>query len=105
MKPTDYGVSFAWKDEVPPGTGVTAWSTFPGDTKYFGAEAKLVPQQVMIDYRVDDMDALLKQIAAAGVWIDPKRDEASYGKLAWIQDCDGNRIELWQPLATTEKKT
>jgi len=36
------------------------------------------------------------------VWIDPKRDEASYGKFAWIKDCDGNRVELWQPLASEE---
>ena len=91
----EYGVTFAWKDEVPEGTGMTTWSAFPETTKYFGAE----PRDVMLNYRVDDLDALLEQLAAAGVWIDPKRDDASYGKFAWIQDCDGNRIELWQPLA------
>jgi len=37
--------------------------------------------------------------AAAGVWIDPKRQDEGYGKFAWIQDCDGNRVELWQPIA------
>jgi len=40
----------------------------------------------------------LKQLAAAGVWIDPKRQDEVYGKFAWIQDCDGSRVELWQPL-------
>ena len=88
------GVSFEWKDEVPAGTGATAWSTFPDDTKYFGDD----PRQVMINYRVDDLDALLKQLAAAGVWIDPNRQDEGYGKFAWIKDCDGNRVELWQPL-------
>jgi predicted enzyme related to lactoylglutathione lyase len=92
---TDWGVSFEWKDEVPEGTGTTAWSTFPADSKHFGDG----PQTSMINYRVDDMDALLEKLAAAGVWIDPKRDDASYGKFAWIKDCDGNRVELWQPLA------
>jgi predicted enzyme related to lactoylglutathione lyase len=53
----------------------------------------------MVNYRVDDMDALLEKLAAAGVWIDPKRDDSEYGKFAWIKDCDGNRVELWQPLA------
>ena len=52
----------------------------------------------MINYRVDDLDALLEELAAARVWIDPKRQNESYGRFAWIKDCDGNRVELWQPL-------
>jgi len=94
MPATDWGVSFDWTDQVPPGTGSTAWSTFPDDTKYFGEGA----QRTMINYRVDDLDALLEQLQAAGVTIDPKRDDSDYGKFAWIVDCDGNRVELWQPL-------
>ena len=92
---TEWGVSFDWKDEVPAGTGQTAWSTFPQDTEYFGA----AEQQMMINYRVDDLDALLEKLAAAGVWIDPKRQDEGYGKFAWIKDLDGNRVELWQPIA------
>jgi predicted enzyme related to lactoylglutathione lyase len=92
---SDYGgATFEWSDEVPAGTGATAWSTFPQDTKYFGEGQ----QAVMINYRVDDMDALLAQLTAAGVWIDPKRDDSEFGRFAWIKDCDGNRLELWQPL-------
>ena len=63
--------------------------------KYFGDD----PRQVMINYRVDDLDALLTQLAAAGVWIDSDRQDEGYGKFAWIKDCDGNRVELWQPVA------
>jgi predicted enzyme related to lactoylglutathione lyase len=95
---TEWGVSFDWKDEVPAGTGQTAWSTFPDDTKYFGED----PRQTMINYRVDDLDALLAKLAAVGVWIDPKRQDEGFGKFAWIKDCDGNRVELWQPLADPE---
>lgn len=96
LKLNDYGgADFLWTDEVPAGTGQTAWSTFPEDTKYFGPGT----QSVMINYRVDDLDALLEQLSAAGVEIDPKRDEASYGKFAWITDPEGNRLELWQPLS------
>lgn len=91
----DYGViSFPWSDEVPAGTGTTAWATFPADTDYFGPGE----QTAMINFRVDDLDALLEELAAAGVVIEPKREEADYGRFAWIQDCDGNRVELWQPL-------
>jgi predicted enzyme related to lactoylglutathione lyase len=89
------GAAFQWSDEIPAGTGMTAWSAFPQDTQYFGEGQ----QAAMINYRVDDLDALLTQLAAAGVWIDPKRDDQSYGRFAWIKDCDGNRLELWQPLA------
>jgi predicted enzyme related to lactoylglutathione lyase len=53
----------------------------------------------MINYRVDDLDGILEQLAAAGATIDPKREEAEYGKFAWATDPDGNRFELWQPLA------
>ena len=34
--------------------------------------------------------------------IDPKRQNESYGRFAWIKDQDGNRVELWQPLETPE---
>ena len=52
----------------------------------------------MVNFRVDDFDELLKQLAEAGVRIDPKRDDHYYGQFAWIWDAEGNRVELWQPL-------
>jgi len=93
------GASFDWTDEVPPTTGTTAWSVFPADTKYFGPGTAAGPQAVMINYRVDDLDALLVKLESAGVSIDPNRMNEPYGKFAWITDPDGNRLELWQPLA------
>jgi predicted enzyme related to lactoylglutathione lyase len=54
----------------------------------------------MVNFRVDDMDALLAQLELAGVSIDPKRDDSDYGRFAWITDPEGNRVELWQPLAS-----
>jgi predicted enzyme related to lactoylglutathione lyase len=52
----------------------------------------------MVNYRVDDLDALLTQLAAEGITIDPHREDADYGRFAWITDPEGNRLELWQPL-------
>jgi len=95
MSPYFDGTSFEWKDEVPAGTGQTAWSVFKADSTKLGE----LTQQAMVNYRVDDLDALLESLAAAGVWIDPKREDGDYGKFAWIKDCDGNRVELWQPQA------
>jgi predicted enzyme related to lactoylglutathione lyase len=94
------GAQFLWSDEVPPATGSTAWSIFPADTAYFGPDRATGPQAAMVNYRVDDLDALLAQLAAAGVAIDPHRDDSSYGRFAWITDPEGNRLELWQPLVT-----
>ena len=91
------GVTFEWKDEVPAGTGATAWSTFPENTKYFGTG----PQRTMINYRVDDIDALVSSLTAAGVEVDPKRDDSDYGRFAWAVDPEGNRFELWQPVPDT----
>jgi len=51
----------------------------------------------MINYIVDDMDALLDRLKQEGVKIDAKRMDESYGRFAWIYDLDGNKIELWQP--------
>jgi len=79
----------------PESTGMTVFAHFPLDTKYFGEGS----QQVMVNFRVDDLDGLLKQLTAAGVRIDPKRDDHEYGRFAWIWDPEGNRIELWQPTA------
>jgi len=88
------GAKFVWSDEVPAGTGATAWNPFPQDTKYFGSSG----QAYMINYRVDDLDALLAQLKASGVAPDPHREDSSFGRFAWITDPEGNRLELWQPL-------
>ncbi len=89
--PDQGGGSLAF--DGPESMGMTVFAHFPHDSKYFGEGA----QQSMVNFRVDDLDALLGQLAEAGVRIDPKRDEAPYGKFAWIWDPEGNRVELWQP--------
>lgn len=71
---------------------------FPGDTTYFEPG----PASFMVNYLVDDLDALLARLANEGVRIDPKRQDESYGRFAWIYDPDGNKIELWQPLHPNE---
>jgi predicted enzyme related to lactoylglutathione lyase len=104
IKLTEWGgAKFLWSDEVPPTTGSTAWSLFPVNTPYFGPGTPTGPQSAMVNYRVDDLDALLAQLEAAGVSIDPKRENASYGRFAWITDPEGNRLELWQPLVVPPK--
>jgi glyoxylase I family protein len=71
----------------------TVWSTFTADTTYFGTQS----QQNMVNYRVTDLDAMLKQLKAANVWVDEQVEDGDYGKFGWAMDPEGNRFELWQP--------
>lgn len=90
------GHAFRWREAgEPEKPGTTVWSLFAPDTGYFGEQT----QQYMVNYRVDNLDALLDALKAEGVWVDPKREDSEYGRFAWIRDCDGNRIELWEPPA------
>jgi glyoxylase I family protein len=74
---------------------VTVWSPFKDDTEYFGPSG----QQLMVNYRVSDLDAMLEQLRAAGVEVDVNRHEDENGRFGWAVDPEGNRIELWQPAA------
>ena len=51
----------------------------------------------MLNFQVDDLDGLLDGLISAGVSVDPKRDDSSYGRFGWFTDPAGNRVELWQP--------
>jgi len=88
------GAGFQWREsENSEQEGFTAWAIFPENTKYFDPSRS----NCMINYRVDDLDALLEALKQEGVEIDPKRENADYGRFAWIIDPEGNRIELWEP--------
>lgn len=66
---------------------------------FFPQEAKYFPpaQPVMLNFQVDDVDALLDRLAAAGVAVDPKRETQEYGRFGWFTDPEGNRVEVWKP--------
>jgi predicted enzyme related to lactoylglutathione lyase len=51
----------------------------------------------MINYRVDDLAALLTQLRSDGVTIVSGPESHENGHFAWILDPDGNKVELWQP--------
>ena len=93
--PAQDGGSLAF--DGPGSLGMTVFAHFPESTKYFGNG----PQQVMVNFRVDDLDGLLAQLTTAGVKIDPNREDYGYGRFAWIWDPEGNRVELWEPVAET----
>ena len=86
------GAMLPWREhDDPQKEHVTVWTIFPASTDYIPAT-----QPFMVNYIVDDLDALLDRLKEEGVKIDAKRMNESYGKFAWIYDVDGNKIELWQ---------
>jgi len=95
----DGGYVFEWREkDHPEKVGQTVWSVFKGETKYFEPSKA----SFMINYRVEDLDAVLAELRAEGVEVDAKVEASEWGKFGWIMDPEGNRIELWQPPEPSE---
>ena len=89
-----YGTTFMWRrPEAPDKAGTTQWSPFPASTDYFKPSDK----PFMFNYRVENLTALLDVLRSEGVQIVGEMQQYNYGKFAYIMDCDGNKIELWEP--------
>jgi predicted enzyme related to lactoylglutathione lyase len=74
--------------------GPTVFATFEAGTDYFGAG----PQSAMVNFRVRDLDAMLAQLRARGAEVvDDVQVMDGVGRFGWVDDPEGNRIELWQP--------
>jgi predicted enzyme related to lactoylglutathione lyase len=90
-----YGAVFEWRDkDDKEKICATAWNTFSATTKHFNPSEK----PFMFNYRVDNMEELLKALKAEGVEQVGEMQSFEYGKFAWIMDCEGNKIELWEPI-------
>jgi predicted enzyme related to lactoylglutathione lyase len=70
------------------------WNAMPANSAEFAPSHR----DFMINLAVDDLDAFVARLEAKGVKI-LKRDGDETGKIAWILDPDGTKIELWQPIA------
>ncbi|CAM3829743.1 VOC family protein [Rheinheimera salexigens] len=90
------GTAFTWADSNgQPIGGTTIWSVASSETEQFA------PSQAsfMVNYRVQDLDALMALLKAEGCQVLEKTDESEYGKFGWVIDPEGNKVELWQPPA------
>lgn len=90
-----YGASFEWY-EGPDSTkkAMTQWTPFAETTKYFEPSTK----DFMINYRVENLEALIEQLKSEGVTIVDKMETYDYGKFVHILDAEGNKVELWEPI-------
>ena len=72
--------------------GVVVFGPFAADTDYFPAH-----QQTMINFRVDDLDAMIAQLNSAGIEMFGAQEMDGIGRFVHLKDPEGNAIELWQP--------
>jgi len=89
-----YGTVFEWwQGADSTQKGFTQWSPFKETTTYFEPSTK----DFMINYRVDNLDALVKELKKNGVTVLDSVAGYEYGKFVHILDIEGNKIELWEP--------
>lgn len=89
-----YGASFQWRQDADPTKrGSTEWNPFPKKTKYFEPSSK----DFMINYRVENLEALVEELKKEGVTVLDKIERYDFGKFVHILDLEGNKIQLWEP--------
>jgi predicted enzyme related to lactoylglutathione lyase len=88
------GAILKWGDDEQVDGGMTVWTTAAPDSKWFAPSES----NFMVNYRVDDLDELVADLRSKGVEVLKEQADDS-GKFAWVMDPDGNKVELWEPLA------
>ena len=95
LKTDKYGTMFEFRNaDDPEQIGYLQWSPFSDKTEYFEPSKK----EFMINYRVENLENLLEELAKEGVEIIGEMETYEYGKFAHIMDPEGNKIELWEPI-------
>jgi predicted enzyme related to lactoylglutathione lyase len=94
LNTNQYGSVFEWRQGADTTKkGFTQWSPFKETTKYFEPSTK----EFMINYRVENLTALIAELKKEGVTITDTMETFDYGKFVHIMDIEGNKIELWEP--------
>ncbi len=94
LNTNEYGAVFEWHQGADSTKkGFTQWSPFKDTTKYFEPSTR----EFMINYRVENLEALVDQLKKEGVTITDAIETYEYGKFVHILDAEGNKIELWEP--------
>lgn len=94
LKVNDWGSTFEYRDfNNPDQVNATQWTPFKQGSTYFAPSEK----EFMVNYRVQNIEALVEQLRADGVTILDEIASYDYGKFVHIMDADGNKLELWEP--------
>jgi predicted enzyme related to lactoylglutathione lyase len=92
---TDWGATFEFRNiDRPEEINQLQWSPFKKGSEYFAPSKK----EFMINYRVQNMEGLVKRLRENGVTILDDIQTFEYGKFIHLMDAEGNKIELWEPV-------
>ncbi|MEO6695743.1 MAG: VOC family protein [Ignavibacteria bacterium] len=95
LAPNDYGSLFEFRNsDSAAAIGYLQWSPFKETTKYFLPSEK----EFMINYRVGNMEELVRELKIDGVNFTDTIETYEYGKFVHLMDPEGNKIELWEPV-------
>ena len=93
LNTNEYGSVFEWRQATDSTKkGFSQWSPFKETTKYFEPSTK----EFMINYRVENLEALVEELKKEGVTVTDTIETYDYGKFVHIMDIEGNKIELWE---------
>jgi predicted enzyme related to lactoylglutathione lyase len=91
----DFGSPFEFRNaNRPDEINYLRWSPFSEGNEYFLPSEK----EFMINYRVQNIESLVKKLRKNGVTILDNIETYEYGKFVHIMDLEGNKIELWEPV-------
>ena len=94
LETNPYGATFEWYEGFDSTKKAqTQWTPFAETTKYFQPSEK----DFMINYRVENLVALVEELKKNGVTIVDAIESYDYGKFVHILDSEGNKIQLWEP--------
>jgi predicted enzyme related to lactoylglutathione lyase len=93
------GAILRWPDDKAEDRGATVWHVAAKDSEWFSPSTSAF----MINYRVDNLDEMLAQLAKAGIQPCKGPESHENGKFAWLLDPDGNKVELWEPMIWDDK--
>ena len=81
--------NWTWQQEQ----GHTVIAAFPKNSNYFSLD-----RQVMLNLRVSGLDAIVTRLEKAGIEVTHQEAMEGVGRFSRIHDCDGNPVELWEPV-------
>ena len=95
LETNEWGSSFEFRNaNRPDEINYLQWSPFVKGSEYFAPSTK----EFMINYRVQNIEGLVKKLKNSGVTVLDEIESFEYGKFVHIMDADGNKIELWEPV-------
>lgn len=95
LETNQWGSSFEFRNaNRPEEINYLQWSPFKRDSEHFAPSKK----EFMINYRVQNIEALVEKLRLNGVKILDSIVTYDYGKFVHIMDDEGNKIELWEPI-------